>query len=201
MKKHIIILLAALFAITSCDKSDLKEIQYIDDPDYPGLPIYSDLGYNTFGAYFNQKVFTIHSSNRPFYMVADHDGLSMTLYGQLDSSPLTLTFNVPLDTTFILEDYHDLLALDGSSFAIDTLPTACTIMLEGSYAPTFVSIYSGKITFDDIRQVVVDKDDAEVIVAGKFQFRAIKENGTYLDVVGGRFDLGIDDSNFVNFRR
>ena len=81
--KKLIIIAAALLAMTACSKSDFKQTQYIDDPDYPGLPIYSEMGYNTYGAYINEQVFTVssHGSNRPFYLVADRECLTMTLYG------------------------------------------------------------------------------------------------------------------------
>lgn len=202
MKRYIIILAAAL-ALTACSKSDFKETQYIEDPDYPGLPIYSDMGYNTYGAYFNDYIYqtsTSYGNNRKFYLVADREGLSMTLYGWLNGHSLSMIFNFPIDTTFVLNDYHDLLKLDGMSFAIDTTDTSCRLKMEGPYAPEIASIYSGKITFDHVHQVVVDKEDKEVVVSGKFQFRAFTPNGTRIDVSGGRFDLGVDNSNFVNYR-
>lgn len=192
-----------LAILASCDVTNLKETEYIDDTNYPGLPIYSDMGYNTFGTYINNETFHISTKNsdRPFYLVADHEGLILSLYGYYQNQPLTMTFSIPLDPDFRMEDYHDLIQLHGETYVIDTMTTTCRVELQGENAPSFVSIYSGRFSFDNIRQVVVDKEDAEVIVAGKFQFRAVKPEGSYLDVVGGRFDLGVDHSNFVNFRR
>lgn len=202
MKKYIIFAVALLM-MSACDKVDLKETIYQDDSDYPGLAVYSELGYNTFGAYLNNQVFSIprYGSNRPFYLVADREGLSLNLYGEYAGHELNMTFNIPLDSTFILNDYHDLLALDGQRFNIDTTSTNCTLLMDGYYTPTIESIYSGWIRFEKIQQVIVDKEDEEVIVAGKFQFRAFTPDGTRLDVVGGRFDLGVDETNFVNFRQ
>ena len=80
MKKYLIIAVA-LIVMNACSKSDFKETQYIADPDFPGLPIYSEMGYNTFGAYINQNVFYCNQNDRPFYLVADRDNLTMTLYG------------------------------------------------------------------------------------------------------------------------
>lgn len=203
MKKHLIIA-ATLLVMTACSKSDLKETQYIEDPDYPGLPIYSDMGYNTYGAYINEQVYqvsTSYGSNRKFYLVADREGLSMTYYGWCNGRDLSMVFTLPIDTTYALGDYHDLRYLDGMSFAIDTTDTSCRIKMEGQYAPELASIYSGRISFDHVRQVVVDKEDKELIVSGKFQFRALTPEGERIDVTGGRFDLGVDNTNFVNFRR
>ena len=200
MKKYLIIA-AALLAMTACSKSDFKETQYISDPDFPGLPIYSEMGYNTFGAYINQDVFFCNQYDRPFYLVADRDNLTMTLYGWKDGSNFNMVFNLPIDTTYHLEDYHSLLALDGKNFTIDTTPTSCNVRFEGYYAPVIERIYSGYIKFEKVQQVIVDKTDAEVVVSGKFQFRAFAPNGTRIDVTGGRFDLGVDNANFVNFRR
>ena len=191
----------ALLAMTACSKSDLKETQYIDDPDYPGLPIYSEMGYNTFGAYINEQVFYSIGSNRPFYLVADRENLTMTLYGWHNGSNLNMVFTFPIDSTYHLEDYHSLLALDGKNFTIDMVPTSCNVRMEGPYAPNIESIYSGYIRFEKVQQVIVDKTDAEVVVSGKFQFRAFTSDGTRIDVTGGRFDLGVDNANFVNFRR
>lgn len=202
MKRYIIILVAVL-AMTACSKSDFKETQYIDDPNYPGLPIYSEMGYNTFGAYINEDVFSVPTfgSHRPFYLVADRECLTMTLYGNCAGTDLNMIFTLPIDTTYHLEDYHSLLALDGKTFTIDTIPTSCNVMMDGLYAPIIASIYSGYIKFEKVQQVIVDKTDTEVVVSGKFQFRAFSLLGTRIDVTGGRFDLGVDNANFVNFRR
>ena len=200
MKKYIIIAMA-LLAMTACSKSDFKETQYIDDPDFSGLPIYSEMGYNTFGAYINEQVFYFNRSNRPFYLVADRENLTMTLYGWHNGNNLNMVFTLPIDSTYHLEDYHSLLALDGKNFTIDLVPTSCNVRMEGPYAPNIESIYSGYIRFEKVQQVIVDKTDAEVVVSGKFQFRAFTPDGTRIDVTGGRFDLGVDNANFVNFRR
>ena len=200
MKKYIIILLAVL-ATTACSKSDFKETQYIPDPDYPGLPVYSAMGYNTFGAYINQNVFYCNQNGRPFYLVADRDNLTMTLYGWHNGNNLNMVFTFPIDSTYHLEDYHSLLALDGKNFTIDMVPTSCNVRMEGPYAPNIESIYSGYIKFEKVQQVIVDKTDAEVVVSGKFQFRAFTSDGTRIDVTGGRFDLGVDNAKFVNFRK
>ena len=201
--KKLIIIAAVLLAMTACSKSDFKQTQYIDDPDYPGLPIYSEMGYNTYGAYINEQVFTVssHGSNRPFYLVADRECLTMTFYGWREGTNLNMVFTLPIDSTYHLEDYHDLLTLDGKRFDIDTTATSCNVKFEGYYPPTITSIYSGYISFEKIQQVIVDKEDAEIIVSGKFQFRAFGPDGNRLDVVGGRFDLGVDQTNFINFRR
>jgi len=200
MKKYLIIAVA-LIVMNACSKSDFKETQYIADPDFPGLPIYSEMGYNTFGAYINQNVFYCNQNDRPFYLVADRDNLTMTLYGWCNNDNFNMVFTLPIDTTYHLEDYHSLLALDGKSFTIDTVPTSCIVKMEGRYAPEIESIYSGYIKFEKVQQVLVDKADAEVVVSGKFQFRAFTPDGTRIDVTGGRFDLGVDNANFVNFRR
>ena len=112
-----------------------------------------------------------------------------------------MIFTLPIDTTYHLEDYHSLLALDGKTFTIDTTSTSCNVKFEGYYAPEIESIYSGYIKFEKVQQVLVDKTDAEVVVSGTFQFRAFTYLGTRIDVTGGRFDLGVDNANFVNFRR
>ena len=202
MKKIFLFLLAAII-MNSCSMSDLKETQFVEDPEYPGLPIYSDMGYNTFGAYINDHTFYIspYNNDRPFYLVVDREGLNLSLYGYYQNTPLTMAFEIPLDADFKMEDYHDLLSLDGNSFVIDTISTTCRVKMEGDNAPSFVSIYSGHFTFENIRQVIADKEDTEVIVAGKFQFRAVRPDGGYIDVAGGRFDLGVNETNFVNFRR
>ena len=201
MKRYIIFAMAFL-ALTACSKSDFKETQYIDDPDYPGLPIYSEMGYNTFGAYINELAFNVsqYGSIRPFYLVADRESLTMTLYGWREGTNFNMVFTLPIDSTYHLEDYHSLLALEGKTFAIDTTPTSCNVRFEGFYPPEIESIYSGHISFDKVRQVVVDKENTEVVVAGKFQFRAFTPEGVRIDVVGGRFDLGVDNTNFVIFR-
>lgn len=198
MKRYLIIA-AALIAMTACSKSDFKQTQYIEDPDYPGLPIYSEMGYNSFGAYINEQPFTVSNDNYlPFYLVADRDYLTMSLYGRRDTS-LDMVFILPIDSTYHLEDYHSLLALDGKTFPIDTTPTSCNVFFDGLFAPEIESIYSGYIKFEKVQQLIVDKTDTEVVLSGKFQFRAFTTDSTRIDVTGGRFDLGVDNANFVNF--
>ena len=187
--------------MTACSKSDFKQIQYIEDPDYPGLPVYSEMGYNTYGAYINNKVFNPAWTDRPFYLIADRENMTMTLNGSVEHNGFNIIFTLPIDTTYHLEDYHSLLALNGKSFTIDTTPTSCNVKMEGYNAPDIESIYSGYIKFEKVQQVLVDKTDAEVVVSGKFQFRAFTHDGTRIDVTGGRFDLGVDNANFVNFRQ
>lgn len=201
MKKYIIIAIA-LLALTACSKSDFKETQYIEDPNYPGLPIYSEMGYNTFGAYINEEAFSVsyYGSNRPFYLVADRECLAMTLYGWCDGINFNMIFTLPIDTTYHLQNYQSLIALEGKTFNIDTDPTSCNVYFDGIYPPEIESIYSGYFSFEKVRQVMVDKENTEVVVAGKFQFRAFTPEGICIDVVGGRFDLGVDDTNFVIFR-
>lgn len=198
MKRYLIIA-AALIALAACSKSDFKQTQYIEDPDYPGLPIYSEMGYNSFGAYINEQPFTVSNDNYlPFYLVADRDYLTMSLYGRRDTS-LDMVFILPIDSTYHLEDYHSLLALDGKTFPIDTTPTSCNVFFDGLFAPEIESIYSGYIKFEKVQQLIVDKTDTEVVLSGKFQFRAFTTDSTRIDVTGGRFDLGVDNANFVNF--
>ncbi len=200
MKKYIIFA-AVVIAMTACSKSDFKQIQYIEDPDYPGLPVYSEMGYNTYGAYINNKVFNPAWTDRPFYLIADRENMTMTLNGSVEYNGFNIIFTLPIDTTYHLEDYHSLLALNGKSFTIDTTPTSCNVKMEGYNAPDIESIYSGYIKFEKVQQVLVDKTDAEVVVSGKFQFRAFTHDGTRIDVTGGRFDIGVDNANFVNFRQ
>ena len=201
MKKYILILIAAM-ALCACSKSDFKGTQYIDDPDYPGLPIYSEMGYNTFGAYINQKAFSCSgSADRPFYIVADREKLTLTLYGWYNyNDNFNIEFTLPIDTSYQLGDFNSLDILDGKTFTIDTTSTTCNVKFTGSYAPVIESIYSGHITFEKVQQVIVDKTEVELVVAGKFQFRAFTHDGNRIDVSGGRFDLGVDNSNFVNYR-
>jgi hypothetical protein len=53
-------ILLAIFCLASLGCSDEMEFQksvYIRDSENPGLPKYTERGYNTFGAYLDRKVF------------------------------------------------------------------------------------------------------------------------------------------------
>ena len=205
MKKQLLIFAIALTLLNACTKSVLKETIFEEDPDYPGLPVHSNMGYNTFGAYFNDKVFSIetYGSDRPFYIVADREGLDISLSGNLQGQGghVNLTFNLPVDENCTIGTYHDLSFLDSLTFSIDTIPFTCQIEITGDTATEIQSVYGGHVSFDAVKQVIVDKENAELVLSGKFQFRVFTTNGTRLDVTGGRFDLGVDATNFVNFRQ
>ena len=59
---YIFLFLLASFSLSSCEQMEdfsLTTSVFIEDPYYPGLPVYSVWGYNTFGAYIDRTPFKI----------------------------------------------------------------------------------------------------------------------------------------------
>ena len=78
MKSLKLVYVAILFLIitASCEKLEdfsLSGTIFIEDPYYPGLPIYSEWGYNTFGAYIDRKPFISTSDDLPIKVIVNRD--------------------------------------------------------------------------------------------------------------------------------
>ena len=71
----VVIMIAVSAMVASCSSADfeLSKTVFVEDVDYPGLPIYSEWGYNTFGAYIDRSVFTSNSYELPTKIIVNSD--------------------------------------------------------------------------------------------------------------------------------
>ena len=75
----LIILFTLLLACEKAEDYSLSQTIFIEDSYYPGLPIYSEWGYNTFGAYIDRKPFISTDYDLPVKIIVNTDTLHMIL--------------------------------------------------------------------------------------------------------------------------
>jgi hypothetical protein len=182
---YILALLAILF--TSCSKNnDLDDSIFIRDEDDPELPQYSEWGYNTFGAFIDRDVFVSTDDDVPFKVKVTNDGLALTMNGQFkpcnddkyddcdcdddndkrENEDMRMVFIFP---GFKPTNYKDLLVLNDTLF--DLTEPNCKVYLTSDSVDDTLEIISGEIIFKRAQNLVVDKEEMEVILSGTFEFK------------------------------
>jgi hypothetical protein len=204
MKTHIAALTFILLIISSCSKEyELDKSIYIADKDYPGLPAYTEWGYNTFGALYDRKPFVNTDFNVPAKIISTGGKTSFSLIGHLGESnynyyatsekPITLNFDL---LGFIPESLPDLIDLNDT--IIDLTNPLCKVSLSLDTVKYDLTVLNGFLKFIRAQNLVVDKQQYEVILSGIFDFQALINNEpTSISV--GRFDLGIANDNFFRY--
>ena len=198
MNKYITLFAAFSFLFLfgcSKDVNDLRESIMIYDEEYPGLPIYSEYGYNTFGAYYERGEFIYNSLEVPGKVLVQNGNTSFILTGHLDNQSLFSICFTFLNMEFA--DHTDLLTLDKKSFNLrDT--TSCKVSIENKEGAIPIKKTSGNITFNKVHRLLVDKEVVETILAGEFDLQVII-NEQPARFSNGRFDIGVGDYNFFSF--
>jgi hypothetical protein len=201
MRKQIFflsILVLAIFA--GCEKeNELKKSVFIADPELVGLPVYSEWGYNTFGAYYDREVFISNNASVPVKIVVTNDTMSFILYGQKGSSyyysydEMTISFKL---AGFVPKQYDDLTVLNDTIFDLKNPANQVTISKFKDNLK--IEILSGTLTYKRAQKLMVDKKQIEVILSGYFDFKALINNEP-ITISDGRFDVGISQDNFYNY--
>jgi hypothetical protein len=197
MKNLIIITLAAItITLASCSKDseyDLSETIFIEDSYYPGLPIYSEWGYNTFGAYIDRAPFVSNTSDLPVKIYVNGDTMHFILKGRVNGTEAVLTFHLqgysPL-TNF------DLVSLDKTFINLKDPGRSATLKIGN--VTTELTIIEGELEFKRVQRLILDNEPTRVIMSGYFQLKTFL-NGEPAAISNGRFDLGIGYGNFFNF--
>jgi len=196
MKKQIYLpIFLFLLILGACTSEDvqLEKSIFIEDVNNPGLPIYSEWGYNTFGAYIDRKVFISNDFDLPAKIIVNSDTLTLILKGTLKSEMATLKFTL---IGYSPADYPDLVSFNNST--IDLTSDKCIITLT-TYSKTLaLDVFDGKIFFKRVQNLYVDKEQTESILSGTFNFKTFID-GEPIAVSNGRFDLGIGYGNFYNY--
>lgn len=197
MKKYIIIIVSTLTLFVSSCSSDysLEKSVFIEDVTNPGLPIYSEWGYNTFGAYIDREKFISESSQLPAKIIVNADTLNLTLKGVMGNSgsPVTMKFSIK---GFAPADYPDLIMLNDTT--IDLKNSKCTVTLNTSGYSSVLKIITGTLQFKRVQNLYVDKELSKAILSGYFSFKTFMHNEP-VAISNGRFDLGIGYDNFYNY--
>ncbi len=193
MHKKISILAVFLIILASCSVEDLyiEESVFIPDPEIPGLPIYSEMGYNTFGVRYDRELITHSNSKYPLKIVVDNNVTSFIFNGERGwSNNFRLIFKI---NNYLPSSLEELLNLDQTTFNLD--PNNVEIEINDNNSSWDVEIISGEFEIIKARKLRVDEEDKGVILSGVFQFKAFVD-GIPVAFSLGRYDTLIGYSNF-----
>jgi len=190
----IIIFLSLLFF--SCSKMDdiyLTDSVFIEDTNHQGLPIYSEWGYNTFGAYIDKKVFVSVSDEMPAKIFVYNDTMHLMLKGIMNNVSTSLTFSIkgPSPTS-----EYDLLDLDNTIFDLKEAGRAVKLAIGNDTLD--LHIIEGDLHINKVQRLYIDEVSTRAIMSGYFKLKTFL-NGEPTAITYGRFDLGIGYENFYNF--
>lgn len=195
MKKYIILpLIILVLIISGCsDDYQLQKSVFIADVNNPGLPIYSEWGYNTFGAYIDRKPFISNNSDLPAKIIVNKDTFNLILKGTIDYQSATLKFSI---LGYSPTAYTDLVSLNDST--IDLTSNKCIVTLTRDTTIRRLYVFEGELTFKRAQSLYVDKELAESILSGTFKFKTFIDREP-IAISNGRFDFGIGYENFYNY--
>ncbi|OIP81544.1 MAG: hypothetical protein AUK44_09740 [Porphyromonadaceae bacterium CG2_30_38_12] len=191
-----ILLLLTLLTVSCSSYEDTFSLQksiFIADSENPGLPIYSEWGYNSFGAYIDRQVFTSDNSNLPTKIIVNHDTLHLLLKGVMNGRFASLKFSF---VGYPIADYINLTTLNDKT--INLKSDSCKVLLTRENVAEDIKIIEGTFTFKRIQNLYVDKEYTKAIVSGVFNLKMFFNNEPTA-ISSGRFDLGIGYENFYNF--
>jgi len=185
-----------LIIIISCKKDkNLRDSIFIEDVESPGLPIYSEWGYNTFGAYYDREVFISNDKKVPLKIIVTNDTMTFNFFGQLGNNSynnMTMKFYF---TNFLPVNYEDLLQLNDTIINLNNT-NKISINIYGSNVN--VTLLNGYFKVDKAQLLFVDTKETEVILSGHFEFQALINNEP-IAISDGRFDIGVNQSNFFSY--
>ena len=189
MKTIKIIIIASTLSLilASCQKMEdynLTSTIFIEDSYFPGLPIYSEWGYNTFGAYIDRKPFVSTYYELPAKIFVNTDTLHLILRGQMGYDNVDLKFSIK---GYSPATYSELTELDGH--IINLKESGRAVTLKVGNVTTELNLIEGEIEFKRIQRT---------IVSGYFNLKTFLNNEP-IAISYGRFDLGIGYENFYNF--
>lgn len=189
--------LALLFPMVfaSCSKMDdfsLSETVFIEDPYYPGLPVYSEWGYNTFGAYIDRNPFVSTSVDLPVKVIVNSDTLNLNMRGRMGSQNVELRFAIK---GFSPLNYFDLTMLDNTTINLKD-PGRAVVLIIGDQT-TELEIIEGELIISRVQRLYLDEVPTKTIMSGYFQLKTFLNNEP-IAISHGRFDLGIGYENFYN---
>jgi hypothetical protein len=199
MKICFVFLLSCII-LSSCNSdNDLKRSVFIPDQDAPQLPIYSESGFNTFGAYYDRNPIVSNNTDLPLKIIVNEGTTNFVFKGQRGSGyynyggPVTITLRIArYDPT----TYHDLQSLSGKT--VDVTNSDIEVSYEEAGVASNIQLLNGKFEFKRAQDLLVDKKPTELILSGVFEFQMLV-NGEPVSVSEGRFDIGVGSYNFFKY--
>jgi hypothetical protein len=203
MKKHLLLLtgISAFLLLISCEQ-ELEESVFHPDPDHPDLPEYSEWGYNTFGAYYDRKLFSYNDYEIPAKVISNNGATLLMLKGSLGEKPyyssqdyieMSLSFMLK---GFVTNDYTGLAMLNDT--IIDLTNSDCAVFARIDGDSIGMQILSGNLQVKKAQHLFVDNQSMNIILSGYFGFQAIV-HGEPITMSYGRFDVGIGTDDFYQY--
>jgi hypothetical protein len=193
---NLIIISFFVILVFGCSKSnDLESSIMIYDSEYTDLPAYTEWGYNTFGAYYDRKVFVSNNLAVPCKIVSTDTGLTIRFDGQMSSSTYGYANT---SVTFLLKGFKPLIYEDLIIFndtIVDLLTHGNQVIFKEGSTTKVLDLIKGNINFKRAQNLVVDSKKVSVILSGLFDFKFMLD-GFPVTMSNGRFDLGMNDNNF-----
>jgi len=198
MKKiKLLISATILFLIApACDKVEeysLSGTIFIEDPYFPGLPIYSEWGYNTFGAYIDRKPFVSTSEDLPAKVIVNSDTIHLIFRGKMGSENVDLKFSIK---GYSPQTYYDLTELDNTTLNLNDSGREVTLKIENT--TTNLNLIEGELIIKRVQRLYIDEELSRTIMSGYFNLKTFLNNEP-ISISQGRFDLGIGYENFFNY--
>lgn len=175
------------------DSYTLTKSVFIQDSEFPGLPIYSEWGYNTFGVYIDGQAFTSIYTTLPLKVIVNSDTLNLIFKGELNGNYQSLKFSF---IGYPLSQFSDFKTLNKTT--IDLKTSNCIVTLTSNNTSEVLRITDGKFQFLRVQDLYVDKVFTKTIISGRFNFKTFFGNEPTA-ISYGRFDIGIGEDNFYNY--
>lgn len=192
-----ILITASLLIFSSCEMSSdsylLKKSIFIEDVENPGLPVYSEWGYNTFGAYIDRQAFVSGEADFPVKIIVNSDTMHLLLKGIMNNKFASLKFSF---IGYPIADYPELHVLNDSVLSLKG--NKCIVTLTRENVTETLKIIEGSFHIKRIQNLYVDKVFTKTILSGLFNFKTFFAKEP-VAISNGRFDLGIGYENFYNY--
>ena len=196
MKKIFLILVigASLF---SCKRNDpMDRTIFIPDPSDPDLPIYSEWGYNTFGAEYDRRDYFISDEYvLPCKIMYKDNQLIFSLNGKRkndrEKMEMVFTFDMPQ-----MNSYKDLLNLHDKEINLADTAISSVKITRDERDSSNLDVISGRLYFQRVQLLRIDDVENRIILSGWFAVQ-FNSNGTYpVSISNGRFDVGVTKDFF-----
>ncbi|MEA4916415.1 hypothetical protein [Proteiniphilum sp.] len=163
---------------------------FIEDNENPGLPIYSEKGYNSFGVYWGLSPLTTRNLHDPSKIVVKDDSCHLYFSGSTGYNGYTLVISLP---DYTPQTFTDLLSLHGKEYNLAS--DDCTVSLSSGNQTYNLKILEGTFKIKRAQKMFVDKEIDSTILSGTFSFKSTV-NDQPATFSNGRFDMRFANENF-----
>lgn len=191
----LLLLVLAGVLVACSSEEDLGDSIYIPDSSQPGLPAYTEWGYNTFGAYYERETFIYSSQRIPFKVVVNDTATILMFIGERVGNyygSQDMSMHIVLQD-FTPTHYSDLINLNDTIVRLEE-PNAY-VKLFNLNGESHIRLLGGQLTIKRAQNLYVDDQYKEVILSGLFELQFLL-NDEPMAISDGRFDMAVDGSNF-----